>query len=539
MTHWNAFDAACVVGRHCRLGPGGLHSAADLLAEMDHHGIAEALVVDSLSREHHPTDGNARILEAAAASPRLHPAWAALPPGTAEDQPEPETLVRQMRERGVGALFLFTGHYRFGLADWCLDDLLGPLADARVPLFINPNPAGHGGVDQTDWHGVVALCRRWPALPVVVSEYRIRTSQRTLYRALDACPNLRLELSAYWLYRGIEYIARRWGPERLLFGSNWPTFGQAMTLATLTCADIDPDAKRRIAGDNLRELLRWAEPASPPEPDAQRPEPAFSPPPAADPLVAFARTGRRPADLRICDCHGHLGGRSMWYHVPDGSTDVAVAEMDRLGVERACVFSFAGVSSDECFGNDIVADAVARHPDRFIGFTLLNPHRGRDAMLHELERGAALGLRGVKLIASYQGYPTEGPLIDVACQWAHERKQIILNHNWGSAEQIERLLATYPHACYIAGHTTTAYADVMTRHDDLYVCSCPLLTPRRCEEVVAAIGPDRLLYGSDLQDLPIAWGLGPILVARIPEAHRRLILGDTLRRLLTRYSLAP
>ena len=43
----------------------------------------------------------------------------------AEDQPKPDDLVRQMREHGVGALFLFTGQYRFNLSDWCLDELLG------------------------------------------------------------------------------------------------------------------------------------------------------------------------------------------------------------------------------------------------------------------------------------------------------------------------------------------------------------------------------------------------------------------------------
>ena len=544
--HWNVFDAHCVVGRHLKLYPGGLHTPDDLLTEMDHFGIAEALVLDSLSREHHPADGNARILDIAAASPRLHPAWAALPPGIAEDQPEPDQLVRQMRAHHVGVLFLFSGHYCFPLADWCIDDLLAPLADARVPVVINPNPFGHTGLatDQTPWNDLVALCRRWPTLPVIVSEHRIRSSQRTLYRALDACPNLRIELSGYWLSRGIEYISRRWGADRLLFGTNWPTFGQAMTLAPLTCAEIDPAAKRRIAGDNLRELMAWCNPvaASPPEPAPPQPgtcnpEPLLPPP--ADPYVAFGRTGERPEGMRFADCHGHLGGRSMWYHVPDGTTDATVAEMERLGVDRACVFSFAGVNSDETFGNDLVADAVARHPDRFVGFTLLNPHRGRDDMLRELDRCAALGLRGIKLIAHYQGYPTEGPLIDVACQWAHERKQIILHHSWGSAQHIERLVSTYPDACYITGHTTTAYADVMKRHPNLYVCSCPLTAPRTCEQVVEAIGADRLLFGSDLQDLPIAWGLGPILFARIPESAKRLILGDTLRGLLARYSLTP
>ena len=216
-----------------------------------------------------------------------------------------------------------------------------------------------------------------------------------------------------------------------------------------------------------------------------------------------------------------------------------MADAEHFGVQKSCVFQYTGLYSDEVFGNNIVAEAVARYPDRLVGFTMLNPHRGRDAMLGELERCAKLGLRGIKLIAYYQGYPTEGPLIDVACQWAHERKQIILNHYWGSAQQVERLVSTYPDACYITGHSTAAYAEIMKRRDNLYVCSCPLIGPRACEEVVAAIGADRLLFGSDLQDLPIAWGLGPIVFARITPHEKRLILGENLKRILERYSLSP
>ncbi len=531
--HWNLFDAHCVVGRHLRLQAGGLHTADDLLREMDHYGIAEALVTSSVSREVHPLDGNPQVAELANGQPRLHAAWVLVPPGT-DEQPAPADLVEQMRAQQVGAGWLLPKQYRFRLCDWCLDDLLAPLAEARVPLFISYVESGPQGAwqnDVCDWNEVVGLCRRWPTLPVIVSEFRIRYGQRQAYRALDACPNLRLELSGYWLAHGIEYLTQRWGAERVVFGSNWPGFGQHMTMAPLTCAEIDDADKRLIAGDNLRQLLSWADLA----------HPAYTPPAAADDYVAVGRAGRSPGQVLALpepawDCHGHLGGTSSHYHVPDGSVDGAVAEMDRLGVERVCVFSFAGVTGDERYGNDLVAAAVARHPDRFVGFTLLNPHRGRDEMWRELERGAAMGLRGVKLIPHYQGYPEEGPLVDVGCEWAHAHQQLILNHHWGSPAQMERLVSTYPEACFIAGHTTTAYAEVMARHDNLYVCSCPLLEPRACENVVAAIGADRFMFGSDLLDLPIAWGLGPIVFARLAPADKQLILGGNLRRLLERYS---
>jgi predicted TIM-barrel fold metal-dependent hydrolase len=485
-------------------------------------------VLDCLSREHHPADGNQRVLQLTADSPRLHPAWSALPHSGKDEQPPPDEFLKQMRECRVGALFLFPRQYRFQLSDWCVDAFLEPLAEARVPVFVNYDEIGPqgAGIDGTDWDQVVGLCRRWPQLPVIVSEHRIRRTNRLIYRALDACENLRVELSGLWLHRALEYLTANWGARRLLFGSNWPHLNQACTLVTLTMADLPEEDKRLLAGGNLRELVRWCAPA----------HPEVELPPPADEFVAVAQSGKRPPDMVFQDCHGHMGGRASHYHLPNCSLDGTVADMDRQGVGKVCIFSFSVVFSDEQFGNDVVADAVRRHPDRFIGFAGLNPHRGKDEMLRELERCETLGLRGVKLIPHYQGFPEEHPLIDVPCQWAHEHKQLILNHHWGSAQQVERLVTTYPDACFVTGHATSAYAEVMKQHRNLYVCSCPVHTPRACESLVDAFGADRLLFGSDLQDLPIAWGLGPILFARLSPEEKRLILGGNLERVLGEYS---
>jgi predicted TIM-barrel fold metal-dependent hydrolase len=530
MTGPALFDANCTVGRHLRLQAGGPHTASDLLEEMDRCGIAEALVLHAFGRENHPADGNGRIAREVSASPRLHPVWSALPAAGRDEQPAPDEFLRRLRRHRIAAVALFPRQFRFNLDDWCVDAFLEPLAAAGVPVFLNPNergPACGWQQDQTDWPAVVALCRRWPDLPAIVSEFRIRQSQRVLYRAFDACPNLRLELSGYWLHRGIEYLARTWGAHRLLFGSNWPTFGPHMSVATLMNAEIGDDERRLIGGDNLRRLIRWA----------GREHPAVRFPPAADPFAAFGRTGRRPRNMRFLDCHGHLGPYACHYHLPDAGLDAVVRDLDRLGVDRVCVFGFTGVFGDERPGNDLVAAACRCHPDCFVGFTTLNPHRGREAMLRELARGARLGLRGIKLIPQYQGYPAEGPLIDVACRWAHERRQIVLNHDWGSPQQMARLLAAFPGACFVTGHSTAAYADLMRKHPNLYVCSCPLIGPRACEELVEQVGAERLLFGSDLEDLPVAWGLGPILFARIPPCDKRRILGGNLRRILRSFSL--
>ena len=526
---YQLFDANCQVGPHLRMTAGQPFSVSDLLIELDHIGVAEALVIDCLSRESHPADGNARILSAAAAHARLHPAWAAMPHAPADEQLQGDALLTAMRQDQVGAIFLYPEQYKFTLSDWAVDAFLEPLAATGVPVFINYNEIGQPTPwDETNWDAVVALCRRWPKLPVVVSEDRMRRRNRLIYRALEACPNLRIELSGYWLHRGIEYITEHWGADRLVFGSNWPHTAPAAAVATVTGAEISDADKKLIGGDNLRQLIKWCEPEHP-EVDI---------PPAADPYVLYARTGERPDDMPLfADNHGHMGGRASHYHLPDCDLEGIVADIRRHGIRKSIIFGFSGIFSDEQPGNDVVAEAVRTYPDLFVGFTMLNANRGPDAMLAECERGKAMGLKGVKLIAHYQCYPEEGPNIDVACQWAHDNGQIILNHNWGSPEQMARLLEAYPNACFFTGHSSTAYAELMQDYGNLFVCSCPLHTPGACEAVVAAIGADRLLFGSDLQDLPISWGLGPILFARISVAEKQLILGDNLLRVLSRYGI--
>jgi len=389
---------------------------------------------------------------------------------------------------------------------------------------------------------VVRICRKFPRLPVVVTENRIYKSQRAVYAAMAACSNLRLDLSALWLHRRIEFICREFGAERLVWGSQLPERNPGVPLMQLNYSEVAPEELALLAGGNMRRLLSW-NPAvkfvaeNVPSPDGARSHTCTSVrslifPPPLDPLHRAARERRPLANELFYDCHGHIGWCSPHHVVQDTLGDI-VREMDRFGVRVCCVFGLEGVFSDETYTNDEVAAAVKRFPDRFIGFTLANLNHGERLLRQELERGLNLGMKGIKLINSYHGYPAEGPLVDVACEFAHRRGQLILNHHWGSATQIERLCKTYPNACFFTGHSTTEYVEVVKRVPNLFICTCPFLAWGQTENYVRLYGADRILFGSDLTDLPIAWGLAPIFYARIPEADKRKILGENLKKLLS------
>ena len=145
------FDANVQIGRFRQLTPGIPFTREELLKDMDRFGVAEALVLDSLSREVHPSYGNRRVLGWTENEPRLHPAWALLPARGGENGPL-ETLLDRMVAAGVRAVKLFPRQYSFNLEEWCLGSLLAVLEEGRVPTFIDYNPTYLSGwpPDDTD-----------------------------------------------------------------------------------------------------------------------------------------------------------------------------------------------------------------------------------------------------------------------------------------------------------------------------------------------------------------------------------------------------
>lgn len=523
------FDATCYLGNWLRTQPGQPNTPEKLLAAMDHFGIHEAMVVDTVSMATNPRAGNKRILDTVRDYPRLHPAWTTLLTH-AREMPAPCDLVAQMREEGVAALYLFYKHFDLPLESFAVDDLCAALEEQRVPLFLCPNSLYVGGTDRSDWRNLVRLCQTFPNLPVVLTEERIYAGQRPLTEAMAACPNLILDISSVWLHKKIEFICRELGAERMVWASQMPTRTPGSPLMQLNYADISEEELALIAGGNMRRLLSW-------NPKIKFAESAEFPPPE-DKLHKAVRERLPLRDEGFYDCHGHIGWASP-HHIVHETPEGLVAEMDKFGVKAGCVFCLQ-IVGDPPFGNDEVKTMVDQFPGRFVPFTFVNPFSGEEAMLEELQRGFDRGFQGVKLMLNaYNSCSSDSPLVEVPCRFAHEHKQFILSHSWGSPERMEYLCKTYPNALFIAGHSYATYGELCEQVDNLYICTCPFLSWGQTEAYVRMYGADRILFGSDLTDLPIGWGMGQILYARISEEDKRKILGGNLKRLMDQYGTHP
>ena len=129
------FDCNCAFGPYRTRVFRFARTAGELVEEMDFGNVERALVYHTAMRFDHPAVGNELVVREARGHPRLLSTWALIPGQTGE-QPALETLLREMRSRGVRALRLFPDEHRYFLDEVTWGDQMAVLMERRVPLFI-------------------------------------------------------------------------------------------------------------------------------------------------------------------------------------------------------------------------------------------------------------------------------------------------------------------------------------------------------------------------------------------------------------------
>jgi predicted TIM-barrel fold metal-dependent hydrolase len=208
-------------------------------------------------------------------------------------------------------------------------------------------------------------------------------------------------------------------------------------------------------------------------------------------------------------------------------------ELDTHGIARAALI--ASVPGDETS----VAAAVARHPDRFVGFFMLDPSAGNPVARARRAVGE-LGLRGICLFPAMHHVPLDDDRVQqvVAVAAAHPgtavfvhcgvlsvgvRKKLGLPSKFdlrlGDPLGVARLALAFPQVPFIIPHFGAGlFREALMAAD---ACSNIVLdtsssngwiryTPGFTLETVfktalSIVGPSRLLFGSDSSFFPRGW----------------------------------
>jgi predicted TIM-barrel fold metal-dependent hydrolase len=243
--------------------------------------------------------------------------------------------------------------------------------------------------------------------------------------------------------------------------------------------------------------------------------------------------------MRIIDCHAHFGYFSQTrIAFPDAGS--MLREMDRAGVERLCISSFLGIGPDARAGNDLVAQAVRSHPDRLLGYATVNPNRPGEVP-GELDRCfSRLGMKAIKLHPAFHDYGIEGSAYRSVFEFANEHRLLILSHEWGRPEFLERISEVYPQVNFLIAHTgfwngrsDFAWAGVLQRRANVFVdLVYSNIFYEVLERMVAEFGAAKILWGSDFPLHDLGYQLGRMLFSKLNPEDRSQILGGNMLRIL-------
>lgn len=510
------FDANCMLGRRSIHTPLNTPiTVPDLLAEMDRLRIAEALVYHAMAMDGHPEEGNARLMREIAGHPRLHPCWVLLP--TTGEMPPSEQLVTQMREQGVRAARLCPGQHHYPVTEANVGDLLSALEAARIPLFIDFGMA-HWSEDKADMRELDALCSQHPNLAFIVVGEGMAAPRR-LFPFWQRHRNLYLETSYYQVHQGLSEIANRFGADRLLFGSGLPVRAPGPPLMLLRYDFLQDADRAAISGGTLRRLLSQAHGGT-----------VLSNPATEVPASSVTDVPTHP----IIDAHAHLG---RWFstYVHAGDAANLVRTMDRLGIQSTAIIAFDAIAADMHGGNAQVAVAMRDYPGRFLGYATVDPNEP-GAIQGELERCFNdYGFHAIKFHCATHGYPADGENYRPALEYADAHRRAVLIH--GSIT--EGMLKAYPNAQFLAAHV--GGWDGRFPHYTLALCRnypnlhCELCSSVVCngvmEKLVAEVGADRIVFGTDTPLMDAGYQLGRVVTARLSAEEKEQILYRNAARL--------
>jgi predicted TIM-barrel fold metal-dependent hydrolase len=246
-----------------------------------------------------------------------------------------------------------------------------------------------------------------------------------------------------------------------------------------------------------------------------------------------------PGETRVVDGHGHLG----YYHntrIIPTDAEAMIRVMDRVGVEKICVSSFLSIGPDCKAGNDMVADAINKSPDRFIGYGVVNPNRPQE-IDSELRRCFEnLGMRAIKLHPVTHQVPIDGSAYQRVFDFAANQHLPILSHDWGKPAFLDRLASDYPDISFIIAHTgfwdgrsDFAYAGVIGCHDNVYLdLAYSNIFYEALERLVALIGAPKIVFGSDFPLHDLGYQLGRVIFARLSTDEKQKILGLNMLRII-------
>ena len=248
---------------------------------------------------------------------------------------------------------------------------------------------------------------------------------------------------------------------------------------------------------------------------------------------------------RIIDVHSHIG-RTITNGIGQ-DVETWLAAMDAAGIDQAIISVAAGGIQAEGLAdtrraNDVIAEAVRKHPQRFpIGLAGIEVRHG-EAGIGEVRRALEIGLRGLVFHASFEGFDLDSPVFADLLKALGDRPALVLLHATTDARSnpraIGRVAQKFPHLFFIAGHPVfteeqrAQCVGAVQSNGNLNLDLAYQADPATTEFFVREVGAARIFFGSDAPYFEPSRVIASIEAAAISGKDREQIFSTNAERLI-------
>lgn len=241
----------------------------------------------------------------------------------------------------------------------------------------------------------------------------------------------------------------------------------------------------------------------------------------------------------IVDFHTHVDEAELfgWIDPPEKLLPL----LDEAGIDRAACMTYVDLPGVNPQALEYLADAVARYPDRLIGFARLNPNHRREA-LEALRRAVEeFDFRGVKLHPTTTlAHPADEPTVELMRACGQVGVPVLFHCGddpYTTPQAIAAGAAQAPDTAVVLGHMGGYFhvdeaIDMTLRYPNLYLETSAMPYPRKIAEAVARVGAERVLYGSDGPGCNPRLEVEKVRMVGLSQRELDLVLGGNAVRVM-------
>lgn len=239
----------------------------------------------------------------------------------------------------------------------------------------------------------------------------------------------------------------------------------------------------------------------------------------------------------IIDAHTHIHNYEFLGEGIRFTPDQFIHELDHHHIDKAVVSSPFHLETDFAVGNRIVFDLMKSHPNRIIGQATLHP-LFLDESLAVAKEAVDRGTRGFKIHCELSHVPyTAAAHLELVASLAEFGLPITLHTGKKYLSEAPALAKKFPgltfQFAHIGGFSYREMIDRVVALDNVVAdLSGNVFTNGFVEDVVAGMGVDRVVFGTDFVFMDPAIMLAMVRNADLTESDKEKILWKNAERIL-------